>query len=50
VDDQIVECENEVDAMEETKKLKKLLFVTSSFGFAVFTMVVIAEIVRLSVH
>jgi len=34
--------------MEEIKTLKRLLLVTSSIGFAVFTMVVITEIVRLS--
>jgi hypothetical protein len=34
--------------MEDIKKLKRLLLVTSSIGFAVFTMVVITEIVRLS--
>jgi len=36
--------------MEESKKLKRLLFATTTFGFAVFTMVVITEIIRLSVH
>jgi hypothetical protein len=34
--------------MEE--KLKRLLLVTSTIGFAVFAMVVITEIVRLSSH
>lgn len=36
--------------MEDKRKLKRLLFVTSSVGFAVFAMVVITEIVRISIH
>lgn len=36
--------------MEERKKLKRVLLVTSSFGLFVFAMVVITEIVRLSIH
>jgi len=36
--------------MEESGKLRKWLFVTSSVGFAVFAMVVITEIVRISIH
>ncbi len=36
--------------MEERNKLKRALLITSSIGFVVFTMVVITEIVRLSVH
>lgn len=36
--------------MEEGKKLKQYLFIASTFGFAVFTMVVITEIVRMSIH
>lgn len=34
--------------MEDMKKLKRMLLVASSLGFAVFAMVVITEIVRLS--
>jgi len=34
--------------MEDMKKLKWMLLVTGSLGFAVFTMVVITEIVRIS--
>ncbi|GED24194.1 hypothetical protein BAG01nite_02960 [Brevibacillus agri] len=34
--------------MEDMKKLKRMLLVTSSLGFAVFAMVVITEIVRIS--
>lgn len=36
--------------MEEKRKLKRLLFVTSSIGFAVFAMVVFTEIVHISIH
>jgi len=35
--------------MEDMKKLKRLLLVASSLGFAVFAMVVITEIVSISV-
>jgi hypothetical protein len=34
--------------MDDIKKLKRILLVTSSVGFVVFAMVVITEIVRLS--
>lgn len=34
--------------MEDMKKLKLMLLVTSSLGFAVFAMVVITEIVSIS--
>jgi len=36
--------------MDERKKVKQYLFIASTFGFAVFTMVIITEIVRLSIH
>jgi hypothetical protein len=36
--------------MDVKSKLRKLLFVTSTVGFAVFAMVVITEIVRISIH
>lgn len=34
--------------MEDMNKLKRMLFVTGSLGFAVFAMVVVTEIVRIS--
>jgi len=34
--------------MDDMKKLKRMLLVTSSLGFAVFAMVVITEIVRVA--
>lgn len=36
--------------MEERKRIGRILLVTGTFGFFVFTMVVITEIVRLSIH
>ncbi|CAM3247112.1 DUF4044 domain-containing protein [Brevibacillus invocatus] len=35
--------------MEDMKKLKLMLLVTSSLGFAVFAMVVVTEIVSISI-
>ncbi|BAH43220.1 hypothetical protein BBR47_22430 [Brevibacillus brevis NBRC 100599] len=40
--------ESEGIFMEDMKKLKRMLLVTSSLGFAVFAMVVVTEIVRIS--
>lgn len=40
----------EVERMEDKAKLKRMLFITSSIGFFVFSLVVVTEIIRLSVH
>ncbi|AYB38938.1 MULTISPECIES: hypothetical protein [Brevibacillus] len=42
--------ESEGHKVEDKKKIRHMLFFTGSFGFAVFAMVVVTEIIRVSMH